>query len=103
MPDRKRLIPVWRLRLAVIHASGQVLDFGCQRTAECDVEFLDAAADGEQRNAALDGAAEGTVRRFARRTRGARHPRAGDGSLRDRQRATRREDRDRYESVLCAV
>ena len=40
-----------------------LLDFGGQRAAQRDVQFLDAAADGEQRHAALDRLADQRQRR----------------------------------------
>jgi hypothetical protein len=44
--------------LAVIPDARQVLNFGCERAAERDVEFLNAATDGEKRHAALQRAGD---------------------------------------------
>jgi hypothetical protein len=57
MADGESRVPVFGLGLSVIHSAREGLDLGGKGAAKCHVEFLDAAADGKQRNAALDCAA----------------------------------------------
>ncbi|MNZ92225.1 hypothetical protein D3C78_1112420 [compost metagenome] len=58
LADGEGHVAVVMFRLAVVPYAGLLLNFRSKRTAQCDVQFLNAAADGQHRNTALDGAAD---------------------------------------------
>ena len=57
MLDLEAAVPVLDLFGTVVHAPLLALDFGIERAAERYIELLQAAAHGQKRQAALDGAA----------------------------------------------
>ncbi len=58
MLDGETLRLAFRFRRAVVHPAFQLLDFGGERAAQRDVQFLYAAADGQNRNALFNGGAD---------------------------------------------
>ena len=63
LADGEALVLIVADRGAVVERALPLLYLGRERAAERDVEFLDAAADGEQRHAALDRLADQRQRR----------------------------------------
>ncbi len=58
LADAEHHVALGGLRLAVVPAARQFLNFAGKRAAKGHVQLLNAAADGEHRNAAIDRAAD---------------------------------------------